>query len=76
MEKNQQLRSNLPNNHVLSEVDFVSFTWIEKKVNDPYNHLFVPQRNWKSSHFLSFTTLLIQPPHYYDHIFRAQKWSF
>ena len=28
----------------------------------------MPQTNWKSSHFLSFTTSLIQPPCYYDHI--------
>ena len=29
-----------------------------------------------SSHFLSFTTSLLRPPRYYDHIFRDRRWSY
>ena len=31
------------------------------------------QTTWNSSHFLSFTTSLIRPPRYHDHIFTAWR---
>ena len=38
-----------------------------------YDHIFVLQMNWNSSHFLSITTSLIRPPRYYHRIFRGPK---